>query len=101
MIEMGVNSLLKELFALNMLKRRGYSLVEIQGNDSEVRTYIKRIEGNKSINIGGREFIINGNKKMVKGGMPLYRFHINKSSGETNGNVTQTKMDSDLPFWLF
>ena len=94
---MGLNSLFKELIALNNLKGKGYSLVEITGNDGEVVVYIKRIEDKKRIEISGNSFIINKTKQLSKGGMPLYRFSINKSVAyDKSGKIKQTVMDSDI-----
>lgn len=94
---MGVNNFLKEFFAVNMLKKKGYSLIEIVGNDGNVDVYYMRIKGNRKITINKRSYIINSSKRMMKSGMPVYRFHVNSSVGENkHGKIQTSPMDSDI-----
>lgn len=94
---MGLNSVFREIYALNMLKKKGYSLVEIEGNDGEVRVYTMRLEGKKSIEIHGNVYILNPKKRKIKGGMTLYRFREGFSIPEDDdGNYTMTPADAKL-----
>lgn len=94
---MGINSMFKEIYYLNMLKKKGYSLIEIEGNDGEVRVSAMRLEGKKKIEINGNTYIINPKKRKIKGGMTLYRFKQGTAvSEDTNGKYLTTPADSKL-----
>ena len=94
---MGINSFVKELWTWNMLKKKGYSLVEIENSDANVTTYIMKLKGKKSIKIGKDTFPINPNKKLTKGGVSLYRFRSGSAIGEDkNGRYIKDNMDSQL-----
>lgn len=94
---MGINSAIKEIWAFNMLKKKGYSLIDVTGNDGVVRTYFMRIGPKKEIKIGKNTYIINKGKKMMKGGMPYFRFNAGRSAGENkDSKISQTPMDDSI-----
>ena len=94
---MAVNSVFREIYAMNMLKKKGFSLIEIEGNDCEIRTTAMRIEGKKSVTINDNMYIINPQKRKVKGGMSVYRFKQGIAVGEDeSGKYIEGTVDSRL-----
>lgn len=89
--------MIREIYALNQLKHKGYSLIEIEGSDGEVRLYTIRLKGKKSVEINEETYVINPKNRKVKGGMALYRFKKGYAIPEDeNGKYVATKADSKL-----
>jgi len=94
---MAINSVFREIYAMNQLKSKGFSLIEVEGNDCEIRTTAMRIEGKKSVKINDNIYVINPKKRKVKGGMSVYRFKQGIAVGEDDdGKYVEGTVDSRL-----
>ncbi len=94
---MAIQNFLKEFWALNQLKKKGYSLIELVGNDGNIDNYCIKIGGNKKISILKKTYLINPQKRFMKDGMPIYRFNYNKAIGQNiSGTTMRTAIDSNI-----
>jgi hypothetical protein len=100
-----MNEMVKEILLINFLRKNGYSLIEITGNDGIIHTYAKKVNGVKKVVIRNKTYVINNAKRHTKGGMQVFRFYVNKSCGTgLDGKTSQTgksvttggDMDSDI-----
>jgi len=99
-----MNEMVKEILLINFLRKSGYSIIEITGNDGVIHVYAKKVNGVKKIMIRNKTYVINNAKRHTKGGMQIYRFYVNKSCGtgldgktsQTGKTLTGGDMDSDI-----
>jgi len=89
------SKMLHELYIINVLKRNGYSIFDVAGKDGVVNTYFKKVGAEKKIDIGNKTYIINERKKMIKWGMPYYRFNLSAFGEDKYGNTTVKNIDAD------
>lgn len=87
---------IKEAFMLTVLKNKGYSMIDRKGEDGTVTTYFKRIGNSKEVKIGKDTYVISSKKRMLKNGMPYYRFEKSAFGECLNcGKTNVSNVDSD------
>jgi len=87
---------LQEVYVITVLKKRGYSIIDVRGNDGVVNSYFKKIGVEKHITIGKRTYPINDRKRMTKWGMAYYVFTASAFGEDKYGKCTITNIDGDV-----